>query len=133
MNKPLRCFALALALPFIACGDDDEGTDPNLTVLLNATVILTAAESNCNTGGVTKDFTGQSGKTVAITASGPSTLTPQFTLYAPDFETQLAGSASTGAGRAALNHTLTETGTYHVTFCDVNGVGGSLTVRVTAQ
>jgi hypothetical protein len=133
MNRHLRYLALAFALPIIACGDDDEGTDPNLNVVLNTTVILSAGTSSCATGGVSKDFTSQAGKTVAVTASGPSTLTPQFTLYAPDFSTQLAGSASTGAGRAALNHTLTESGVHHLTFCDANGAAGSLTVLVTAQ
>jgi hypothetical protein len=133
MNKSLRYLALAFALPLVACGDDDDGTDPNLNVVLNSTVIFSGATTSCATGGVSRDFTSQSGKTVAVTVSGPSALTPQFVLYAPDFETQIAASASTGAGRAALNHTLTETGVHHLTFCDANGASGSINVVVTAQ
>jgi hypothetical protein len=85
----------------------------------------------CATGGVSRDFSGTAGKTVVITASGTSSMAPQITLYAPDFETQLAGSASTGAGRAALTKALTETGTHHLSLCDANGVAGLVNVVVT--
>jgi hypothetical protein len=82
---------------------------------------------------VNRDFNGTSGKTVVVTVSGPSTLTPQFTLYAPDFATQLAGSAAISAGRAALTHALTETGTHHLTICELNGAAGNFSLVVTQQ
>jgi hypothetical protein len=130
-SRTLVCVVSAVML-LGACGDDDESTGPTLDVLLSTNVLLSAGVT-CATGGVNKDFSGTAGKTVVITASGPSTLTPQITLYAPDFETQLAGSASTGAGKAALTQALTETGTHHLSVCDANGVGGSLNLVVTQQ
>lgn len=131
-SRSLRTLAAVLSVvAFAACGDDDSsGPGPN--VLLSTNIILEGGVT-CATGGVSKDFTGTAGKTVVITASGASALTPQITLYAPDFETQLAGSASTGAGRAALTKALTETGTHHLSVCDANGVAGNLTVVVTQQ
>jgi hypothetical protein len=126
-------FAVSAVTLFAACGDDDDdSTGPVGDVLLNTNLIMEAGVT-CATGGVSRDFTGTAGKTVVIVASGGATMTPQITLYAPDFSTQLAGSASTGAGRAALTKALTETGTHHISVCDANGVAGSVNVSVTQQ
>ena len=134
LSRPFRTLACALsALALVAaCGDDTEATSPIGDVLLSANLIMEGGVT-CATGGVSRDFTGTAGKTVVITASGTSAMTPQITLYAPDFETQLAGSASTGPGRAALTKLLTETGTHHVSVCDANGVAGNLNLVVTQQ
>lgn len=129
--RVLLC-ALTTVSMFAACGDDDDASGPDLDVLLSTNVILTSGVT-CATGGVSKDFAGTATKTIVITASGGAALTPEITLYAPDFETQLGGSASTGAGRAALTHTLTETGTHHISVCDANGTAGSLSLVVTQQ
>lgn len=130
--RTLVCAVSAVTL-FAACGDDDDDpAGPAGTVLLNANLIMESGVT-CATGGVSRDFSGTAAKTVVITASGASTMTPQITLYAPDFETQLAGSAATSAGRAALTKALTETGTYHISVCDANGVAGSVNVVVTQQ
>jgi hypothetical protein len=101
-------------------------------VLLDTTLTLVAGV-NCNTGGVSADFAGTAGRTVVITATGAATLTPRFTLYAPDFATQLGGSSSTGAGASSLTFALTQTGTHHVTACDLTGVAGALRVVVTQR
>ena len=119
--------AATLSLP--GCGSTDSPTSPSETVLLNTTVNVVAGVT-CATGGVSTDFTGTAGKSTTITASGAANLTPRFTLYAPDFTTQLAGSTSTGAGAASLTFTLVQNGTHHVSVCDLAGVAGSLTVRV---
>jgi hypothetical protein len=70
---------------------------------------------------------------VTIAATGAATLTPRFTLYAPDFTTQLGGSTAGVPGAASLKFTLTSSGVHHVTLCDINGVGGTLRVKVTAE
>ena len=113
-------------------GSTDSPTSPSETVLLSTTVSFVAGVT-CATGGVSTDFTGTSGRSVTIAANGAASLTPRFTLYAPDFATQLGGSSSTGAGAASLNFTLTQSGVHHVTFCDLNGVAGSLAVRITQR
>lgn len=132
--RRLRAFAAVLTASAMlaGCGDDDESTGPDPDVLLSTNIILTAGVT-CETGGVNKDFNGVAGKTIAMVVSGAASLTPQFTLYAPDFDTQLAFSASTGAGRAAASRALTETGTYHISVCDANGVAGNVTLVVTQQ
>lgn len=101
--------------------------------MLLDTSLTVVAGVNCNTGGVSADFNGTSGRTVAIVATGSSTQTPRFTLYAPDFATQLAGSSATGAGAASLTFALTQTGVHHITLCDLNGVAGPVRVVVTQQ
>ena len=134
LSRPFRTLVCALfAFTLVAaCGDDDDSTATGGTVLLSANLIMEGGVT-CAIGGVSRDFTGTAGKTVVITASGASTMTPQITLYAPDFETQLAGSASTGAGRAALTKALTETGTHHVSVCEANGLAGNINLVVTQQ
>ena len=112
------------------CGGYDSPTTPSETVLLNTTLNFTAGVT-CVTGGVTAEFAGTASKSVTITATSAATLTPRFTLYAPDFATQLGGSASSGAGSAALTFTLLATGTHHVSACELNGVGGPVTLKVT--
>ena len=124
--------AVLLALFFSSCGGADSPTSPSETVLLNTTLNVVAGVT-CATGGVSADFTGSAGKSTTITASGAANLTPRFTLYAPDFTTQLGGSTSTGAGAASLTFTLIQSGTHHVTVCDLAGVAGALTVRVTQR
>jgi len=123
------CAVILLASGLTSCGSTTSPT-PQGTVLLDTTVAVVQGVT-CNTGGVSTDFTGTAGRTVIITATGATSLTPRFTLYAPDFATQLGGSASTGAGAASLTFALTQTGVHHVTLCDVNGVGGTLRVVVT--
>ena len=134
VRRRFRTFAGALTAltVFVAWGDDDDDSTGATNVLLSTNIILESGV-NCATGGVSKDFNGTAGKTVVITASGGASLTPQITLYAPDFSTQLAGSSSTGAGRAALTQALTETGTHHVSVCDANGTAGNLSLVVTHQ
>jgi hypothetical protein len=97
-------------------------------VLRDITLSLTAAEA-CSAGGVDTDFLGESGTTVTIVAAGGSNLRPQFTLYAPDFTTQLGGSSPDGNGRARLALALAQSGTHYVTLCD--GVGATGNIRVT--
>ena len=127
-SNKLTLPAALLALSLAACGAESP-TSPTETVLLNTSLNVVAGVT-CATGGVSTSFTGTSGKSTTITASGAANLTPRFTLYAPDFATQLGGSTSSGAGSATLTHTLTQSGTHHVTVCDVAGVAGTLTVRV---
>lgn len=100
-------------------------------VLLDTSVTLLAGVT-CVTGNKSVDFTGTAGKTVAISATGAANMTPHFTLYAPDFATQLAASTST-AGAASLTFALTLTGVHHLSLCDNNGVAGTLRVTVTQQ
>ena len=56
-----------------------------------------------------------------------------FTLYAPDFTTQLGGSSPGGAGAASLTVALTQSGLHHLSVCDVNGVAATLRVTVMQQ
>lgn len=132
--RRFRTFAgvLAAATLIGACGDDDDSTGPTINKVLDATVILEGGVT-CDNGGANKDFTGTAGKTVAITASGSSTMRPAMTLYAPDFETNVGSSTPTSAGKAALNQALTQSGTYHLVICDVNGTAGSVRVVATLQ
>ena len=88
---------------------------------------------NCNTGYVGAEFTGMSGRTVAISTTGATSLTPLFILYAPDFATQLATSSPSGAGASSLTFALTQSGLHHLSICDANGVGGALRVTVQQQ
>lgn len=121
-----------LSFPLAGCGGTESPTSPSDTVLLSTSVNFVAGVT-CATGGVSVDFAGTAGKAIAVTATGAAALTPRFTLYAPDFATQLAGSTSSGAGSAALNFTLTQTGTHHVSLCDLNGVAGAVAVKVTQR
>jgi hypothetical protein len=129
---PLAAVLLAgLWLP--SCGGST--TSPSSTqgtVLLDTTVTVVLGVT-CNTGGVSTDFNGTAGKTVTIAATGAASLTPRFTLYAPDFTTQLGGSSSSGAGASSLTSALTLTGVHHVSVCDVNGVAGSIRLVVTQR
>lgn len=125
----LSCVSL-LALCFAACSSSP--TTPTEITLLDTTLTL-AQGVTCQTGGVSTDFSGTAGKTVAIIGTGNITQTPRFTLYAPDFTRQLGGSSSVSPGSATLTIGLTETGVHHLTFCDVNGVGGTLHVTVHQQ
>jgi hypothetical protein len=113
------------------CGSSSP-SGPTPVVLLDTTVTL-AQGVNCNIGYVGAEFTGAAGKTVAISATGATSLTPLFLLYAPDFATQLGGSAPGGAGAASLTFTLTQSGLHHLSICDVNGIAGVLRVTVTQQ
>lgn len=132
-RRSLRASAAALALNLFlgGCGSSTP-TSPSETVLLNASLNFVAGVT-CVTGGVSVDFAGTAGKSVTITATGASTLTPRFTLYAPDFTTQLGGSAASGAGSASLTFTLIQTGTHHVSACELNGVAGAFTLKVTQR
>jgi hypothetical protein len=126
--------AAVLAAIATACGGDD-GTDPNdsgAVTLKDVTLTLPTGQ-NCDVGGVTTDFTGESGKTVVITATTAASLHPQFTLYAPDFDTQLGGSTSAGAGKATLTFVLTQSGDHHVSACDANGGAGTIRIVVKQQ
>lgn len=133
LNIRSRVALLLAASCLIACGGSSTTPTPAQgTVLLDTTLTFVQGVT-CNTGGVSTSFAGTSGRTVTIAATGAATLTPQFTLYAPDFATQLRGSSSAGAGAASLSFALTQTGTHHVTLCDVNGVAGAIRVVVTQQ
>jgi hypothetical protein len=112
-----------------ACGDDS--SSPNSVRILDVTVTLSQGVS-CDEGGLNTQFVGVAGQNVTIEASGASNLRPGFTLYAPDFETQLGSSFAGSAGKARLTHRLEQSGTHHVTLCEENGVGGALRVTVTA-
>jgi hypothetical protein len=125
---------LATALPLLAllsfaCSSPAAPTE---ITLLNTTLTMTQGVT-CENGGVSADFMGTAGTTVVISGSGTAAQTPRFTLYAPDFATQLGGSSSSGAGAASLTIGLAQTGVHHVTFCDVNGVGGTLRAMVKQQ
>ena len=128
------CAAIVVAaLCLTGCGGTSTTpTQSQGTTLLDTTLTFVQGVT-CNTGGVSTSFAGTSGRTVTIAATGAATLTPQFTLYAPDFATQLRASSAAGAGAASLTFALTQTGTHHVTLCDVNGVAGAVRVVVTQQ
>jgi ABC-type phosphate transport system substrate-binding protein len=117
------------ALVLSACSDDS--SSPNSLQILDVTVALSQGVT-CAEGGVDTEFQGLTGQNVTIEASGASNLRPVFTLYAPDFETQLGSSFSVGAGKARLIHRLEQPGTHHVTLCEENGAGGAVRVTVTA-
>jgi hypothetical protein len=123
-------FLIAIAGLFLTGCGSTSPTAPTPVTLLDTTVTLTQGVT-CNVGYVGAEFTGTTGKTVAIAANGAANLTPLFILYAPDFATQLSGSSSNGAGAASLTFTLTQSGLHHLSICDVNGVAGTL--RVTVQ
>jgi hypothetical protein len=125
--RPLASI-VAVAMSTAACNSDT--TAPATQMLLDVTVTLTQGV-DCNMGGVSVDLTGQAGPTVTIVAVGGSNMRPQFTLYAPDYETQLGGSTADGDGRAKLVFTLSQSGTHHLTLCDANGAAGALKVTVT--
>ena len=124
---------LLLALSLTGCGGTSTTPTPSQGTVLLDTSLTFVQGVTCNTGGVSASFAGTSGRTVTIAATGAATLTPQFTLYAPDFATQLRASSAAGAGAASLTFALTQTGTHHVTLCDVNGVAGAIRVVVTQQ
>jgi hypothetical protein len=130
VSFPSGAAFLLAALSLAGCGGSETSPTPQPTVLLDATVNFVQGVT-CNTGGVSVDFGGTAGRSVAIAATGSASLTPRFTLYAPDFATQLGGSTSTGAGAASLTFALTQTGVHHVTLCDVNGTAGPVRVVVT--
>jgi hypothetical protein len=119
------------ALVLAGCGSGSP-TAPAPVVLLDTTVTL-AAGVNCTGGYVGAEFTGTAGTTVAVSAAGGASQTPLFILYAPDFATQLATSASHGAGSASLALTLAQSGVHHLSICDVNGVAGTLRIVVQQQ
>ncbi len=128
------CASLALVMAGLAltgCGSTSP-IAPAPLVLLDTTVTLIAGAA-CNVGYVAAEFTGVAGQSVAVSVTGPVSLTPLVTLYAPDFATQLAGSTSSGAGAAALTAALTQSGTHHLSICDLHGVAGALRVTVTRQ
>ena len=139
MTQPFRRFAPACArlvmviagLYVTTCGGSSPN-GPTPVVLLDTTVTL-AQGVNCNTGYVGTEFTGVAGQTVAIAATGAASLTPLFTLYAPDFATQLGGSSPSGAGAASLTVALSQSGLHHLSVCDVNGAAGTLRVTVKQQ
>lgn len=118
------------ALLLTGCGGKDS-TAPSEVQILNVSVNLDAGV-NCDQGGAAAEFAGQAGKTYTILASGASSLRPFFVLYAPDFGTQLGASSAYGNGKARLSIGVTETGTFHLTVCEVNGAGGTLKITVVA-
>jgi hypothetical protein len=127
------CAGLALsALSLTGCGSSSTAPAASTSVVLLDTSVSLLAGVTCNTGNVAVDFTGTAGKSVAIAATGAATLNPHFTLYAPDFATQLAGSTSS-AGAASLTYAITLNGVHHLSLCDANGVAGALHVTVTQQ
>ena len=141
MTRTFRRFVSACAcaaflfgtLILMGCGSSSTAPITSTQVVLLDTSVTLLAGVTCNTGNMAVDFTGTAGKTVTISATGAATLTPQFTLYAPDFATQLAGATSSSAGSASLTFTLTQTGVHHVSLCDTKGVAGTLRVTVTQQ
>jgi hypothetical protein len=122
---------VAAALYLAGCGSTTPN-GPTPFVLLDTTVTL-AQGVPCNVGYVGAEFTGMSGRSVAISATGAPSLTPLFILYAPDFATQLAGSSSSGAGAASVTVALTQSGLHHLSICDLKGVAGTLRVVVQQQ
>jgi ABC-type phosphate transport system substrate-binding protein len=130
------CVRVAVALCTLAlgaCGGDSTSPDDGSTVVLLDVSKTLAAGIDCNTGGFDAEFTGQTGTTVTITVTGSSNTQPQFTLYSPDFSTQLAGSSDAGAGKATLSVALNQSGVFHVSACDARAVGGSFKVTVTRR
>jgi hypothetical protein len=114
------------------CGSAATPAGPTPVVLLDTSVTLVAGV-NCSVGYAGAEFTGASGTTVAISATGAASLTPLFIVYAPDFATQLATSLPSGAGAASRTLTLTQSGLHHLSVCDVNGLAGTLRITVTQQ
>jgi hypothetical protein len=130
----LACLALAVAgLHLTGCGSSTPTAPAPAPVVLLDTMVTLAAGVNCNVGYAGAEFPGTSGTTVAISATGVSTQTPLFILYAPDFATQLGSSSPRGAGAASLTFTLTQTGVHHLAICDVNGAAGTLRIIVQQQ
>jgi len=128
------CAGLLFSALYLAgCGSSSTAPVTSTQVVLLDTSVTLLAGVTCSTGNMAVDFTGTSGKTVLISATGAATLTPQFTLYAPDFATQLAGATSSTAGSASLTFTLTQSGVHHISLCDTKGVAGTLRVTVTQQ
>ena len=109
------------------CSGKSESTSPTTITVIDSTRTLQAGV-NCANGGRSLEFPGTAGTTVTIVATGSSA--PHVTLYAPDFATQL-GSSTDVAGRATLTYTLPQSGTYFISFCDANAVGGAVRVVVT--
>jgi hypothetical protein len=127
------CFILLVAglLP-AGCGGSSSPTGPTTRILLDTTVTLVQGVT-CNTGYVGAEFTGTAGTTVSISATGAAGLAPLFTLYAPDFATQLGGSSPSGPGAASLTLALAQSGLHHLSVCDLNGTAGTLRVVVNQQ
>ena len=132
MSSMRACLAiLAVGLLLTGCGSSPPA-GPTPVVLLDTTVPLTEGV-NCTVGYVGAEFTGAAGTTVAISATGAANLTPLFILYAPDFATQLGVSSPSGAGAASLTFPLTQSGVHHLSICEVNGVAGTLRIKVQQQ
>jgi hypothetical protein len=131
-HTPFRAVLTSLlaAVAVAGCGDDSTTPEAGTVVLLDVTLAFSQGVT-CETGGVSTSFTGTAGTSVTILAEAAASLTPQFTLYASDFSTQLGGSQSIGAGRARLVTTLAESGVHHVTLCEVSGTAGAVRVTVT--
>lgn len=132
----IACLVMVTAgLPLAGCGSTSPSfpTEPTPTVVLLDTTVTVAEGVNCSVGYVGAEFTGTSGTTVAISATGVPSLTPLFILYAPDFATQLAVSSPRGAGVASLTFALTQSGLHHLSICDVNGAAGTLRITVQQQ
>jgi hypothetical protein len=124
---------VALSAGVAACGSsNDLPTAAGQLVILDTTVDLVSG-ANCATGGTNVDFISTLNTTVSIDVSGPSSLTPQFVVYYPDYVRVLAGSSANGAGKATTTVKLPEGGTYHITACDTKGVAGKLRIIVTKQ
>lgn len=130
MHRIVPISAVVLSVVLASCGSSPSA--PSDVTLLDTTLTLTQGVT-CQTGGFSTDFMGTAGKTVVIAGAGTAAQTPRFTAYAPDFTRELGGSSPAGPGAAALTLTLTETGVYHATFCDINGVGGTIRVTVKQQ
>jgi hypothetical protein len=130
----LACLVVLIAgLHLAGCGSSTPAAPTPAPVVLLDTMVTLAAGVNCTVGYAGAEFPGTAGTTVAISATGASTQTPLFILYAPDFATQLATSASRGAGAASLTFALTQTGVHHLSICDVNGIAGTLRITVQQQ
>jgi hypothetical protein len=122
---------LAAVVLLAGCGGDDATGTPSTVQLLDVSVTLPAGV-NCDEGGTHAEFTGTTGKTVTILASGATNLHPVFVLYGPDFTTQLGSSSAYGDGKARLSIALTQSGTHNLSICETNGLAGTLRITVVA-
>jgi hypothetical protein len=143
MRRMFPIVSAFLSLASFSCGGGTTAPSPGSTILLDTTVTLIAVQNNCYATSVARDFSGTASRSITITGTSAG-LTVGLILYAPDYTTQLRGSAGTttanspgaaslsasGVNAATLNLTLMETGTYHLDVCELNGLGGNVHVVV---
>ncbi|HYV98362.1 MAG TPA: hypothetical protein VE967_12955 [Gemmatimonadaceae bacterium] len=133
MNSVRAAFSIVSAAVFAgvaACGSDSGTDSAHAVTVVDKSITLGAADA-CDSGGEDVDFLAVINQTVTIVVSGASTLTPRFTLYAPDFSTQVGSSFDNGGGKAKLVTKLVESGTFHLTVCEATGKPGTVRVLVT--